>query len=65
MTKEKKRSNFKCEEKERTWWGGGIELIALVTLLVFMLTMLVYVGDEGKGLFRDLMFSKSSSRYKY
>lgn len=44
---------------------GGGDRIALVTLLVFMLTMQVYVGDEGKGLFRDLMLSKSSSRYKY
>ena len=40
MTKEKKRSNYKSEEKERTWRGGGGDRIALVTLLVFMLTML-------------------------
>ena len=37
VTKEKKRSNYKSEEKERTWRGG--DRIALVTLLVFMLTM--------------------------
>ena len=65
MTKEKKRSNYKSEEKERTWGEGGGDRIALVTHLVVMLTMLVYVGDEGRGLFRDVMFLKSSSRYKY
>ena len=64
VTEEKNKSNYKSEEKERTLGGGG-DRIVLVTLLVFILTMLVYVGVEGRGLFGDVMFLNSSLRYKY